>query len=221
MNKFKSASNVISHLIIILSNAIPLLGYFLLKWNIKELFLFYSLEVAIYEIIMLPRIVIFAFISGENEGKNLFMKIITSFFIIFYHISLFVLALWFMIHSAFAISAASAEVSISFIISFLKFNILIVILICADYVYGFYRDYIKIKEYKILSTEFYEIEIYLFYILLITAIGLINGAGVFLKLTADIYQFVMFILIIVLKTAAQILMKKRKDIEYFKKKDCR
>ncbi len=205
---FKKSNRI--YYLIILGNLIPLVGYTAFDWSLTESFMFYAVELCAYELVMLPRIVIFVFNSDEYHG-SVFSKIVKSFLWLFYHLFLFVMAIWYLVYTAYAVSAGRAEVTRNDILLFIKDNYLVIGFIFFEYIYLFYISYIRIKEYKLLPSSMYLTEIGVFYILLIVIIGMIDGVSVLLEMAISVYQLIILILLIGIKAFVQLLLKKRKD----------
>ena len=98
-----------------------MIGYVGLDWSMTETCMFYSAELCAYELVMLPRIVTFVFTSNEYFLDSIFAKIVKSFFWLFFHLFLFSMTIMFLIHTAYAVSADTAYVTIKDIFAF-SFN---------------------------------------------------------------------------------------------------
>ncbi|MBN1522949.1 MAG: hypothetical protein JW904_00590 [Spirochaetales bacterium] len=192
-------------------NCIPFFGFVVFNWSGRELFLFYAFELAVSTVFMIPRIIIYAMKTGDEEGKSVFGIILTVFFIMIYHIAFFLLTGTFIIHAAFAPGAAEgAIIAIEDITGFLWINFTAVVLITGEYTAGLILSFAKTRENKFLESDDYALEIYVFPILFLTAFGLVYGASVFLRLTATWHHLVILVLVIVAKSAAQIALENRK-----------
>jgi len=196
--------------LIAFGNLIPLIGYLAFDWSLTESFLFYVVELSAYELVMLPRIVIYIFNSDEYSG-SVFSKLAMSFLWLFGHLFLFVMTIGFLMGAAYAISGTSAKFTNNDILLFLKDNYLVVGFIFCEYIYLFYINYFKLKEYKLLPESLYLKEIWVFYLLLLVILGMINAVSGFFHFTASLYQIIMLILLISVKIFVQLLLKKRKD----------
>lgn len=205
---------ILRYTVPVLCNFIPLFGHLVLGWDITEIILFYALELTMYELVMQPAFFIYASQMADRDGKNLFGKIRYSFYMLVGRSTWFIMAQMFILHAAFAFSAAAgAEPTAPAVLSFLETNIFAIVILCAEYIFAFIITFVKNREHVKLSPDFYGVEYFGYPIIFLTAIGIVNGAGVLLKLDAPEYKLLILILVIGLKSAGQILMQRRKNRE--------
>ena len=75
----------------------------------------------------------------------------------------------------------------------------------------FFTDYLRLKEYEVLPSDLQLKEIALFYFILLIVLAIINGTAVAFSLDSELYQIVMLLIIIGIKTTAQVFLRKRKS----------
>ena len=152
--------------IIILGNLIPLFGFITLNWSATDTFLFYMFELIIYETIIIPKIVLFAFTKNKLKGRDkstpkgpnsIAGKIFASIGYLIFNLLMFGIVL--MVFAMFALSpdySFTADINYleTIITSFLQINYLIIIFIAAEYIYNFFSDHIYRKEYLTLQFNF-------------------------------------------------------------------
>ena len=205
------------YVLIIIGNMIPLAGLVFLQWDMTKIFLFYGVELCAYELTMIPKIVVFCFNSDEYYIESAIKKAGISLSWLLYHFGFFIMTMMFLLHGAFAVSASSADFRKEDLYMFIGENIFIVIYIFGDYIYTFVKDYILLREHETLGSEFHLKEIAIFYFVILVALGIINGVSVGLSLDYVIYQVVILLLIIGIKTISQIILRKVKNKVYAKK----
>ena len=196
--------------LIAFGNLIPLIGYLAFDWSLTESFMFYAAELCAYELVMLPRIVIFVFTSDEYGG-SVFSLLVKSFLWLFSHLFLFVIAVGFLVSTAYSFSARVSHFTRDDIFLFIHDNYLVILFIFAEYIYLFCIHYIKLKEYKLLPSEMYLKEIGVFYMLFLIIMVLIKAITGFLEIEKLAFQLVMLVIIISIKIFVQLLLKKRKE----------
>jgi len=209
-DKNKVSGVKLFYLVTVLINIIPLFGIFILKWNLKEFIFFYIIESFIYEIFMIPKFWIFAFITKDYYGKPFYSKFFNFLLTLIFHVSLFFLSLTILFQAAFHNEKILLNEAMSELFNYLYKNIHFAVLLAGDYFYGFYLDYFKNKEHKKLTEEHYEVVFYVYYIIYIVILAVTCGISAGLQLYGSRYRFVFLILIIIIKTLNQIFTRKRK-----------
>jgi hypothetical protein len=117
----------------------------------------------------------------------------------------------FLLHTAFVISPdASAPVTMKELWSFADEYTIVIVLIFGSYLMEFFTNYLISKEYEVMSSELQLKEIVLFYILLLVLLTFINGIAVAFSLDSGLYQIVIMVIIIAMKTMAQAMFIKVK-----------
>jgi hypothetical protein len=207
----------LSHALIILTCCIPPTGFLFFHWDIIQIFLFYCAELVIYELFMLPRIVIFVFISDEYFLECIVKKIGITLAWIIYHVMMFYFTVMFLIHTAFAVSAVTAEFDYQIVVSFIQNNILPITLIFLGTIYDFVFNFIKRSEYEHIPSGIQMKEIAVFYLVVLVVIALIHVVSVALEIQGGIYRTIMLFVVVGGKTLAQLALKKVKDKYCLKK----
>lgn len=201
-----------AYIFIIIDNLIPLIGYFFLNWDMTRIFLFYAIELCAYELFMIPRIIIYSHTCDEYMLYSVKKKIGLSISWLLYHLMLFAFTMMFLLHTAFAVSpGAGAPITMIDLWSFIDKYIIVIIYIFAAYIMEFFTDYLRLKEYEVLPSDLQLKEIALFYFILLIVLAIINGTAVAFSLDSELYQIVMLLIIIGIKTTAQVFLRKRKS----------
>ena len=202
---------IISYIFISLVNLIPVIGYFIFNWDLARFFLFYAVELSAYELVMIPRIIIYSHTCAEYSLYSAIKKVGLSISWLLYHLILYVFTMMFLLHTAFVISPdAGAPVTMKELWSFADEYTIVIVLIFGSYIMEFFTNYLISKKYEVLSSELQLKEIVLFYILLLVLLTFINGIAVAFSLDGELYQIVMMFIIIGMKTMAQAMFIKVK-----------
>ena len=90
----------------------------------------------------------------------------------------------------------------------------VIIYIFAAYIFEFFTDYLRRKEYEVLPSDIQLKEIALFYFLLLVILGFFNGFAVAFSMDNELYQIIVLFIIIIVKTTAQVFLRKSKS-KYF------
>ena len=200
------------YIFIIIDNCIPPIGYFFLDWDMSRIFIFYAVELCAYELVMIPRIIIFSYTSDEYILSSRIKKFGLSISWLLYHLMLYTFTMMFLLHTGFAVSpGAGAPVTMADLWSFVDKFKLVIIYIFAAYIFEFFTDYLRRKEYEVLPSDLQLKEIALFYFLLLVVLGFINGFAVAFSLDGKIYQIVMLFIVIGVKTLSQVFLRKGKS----------
>ncbi|NNG26806.1 MAG: hypothetical protein HKM87_04725 [Ignavibacteriaceae bacterium] len=173
--------------------------------------MFYAIEVSAYELVMIPRIIVYSHTCAEYSLHSVIKKIGLSISWLLYHLMLYAFTMMFLLHTAFVISPdASAPVTIKELWSFTDEYKIVIVIIFGSYLFEFFANYLISKEYKVLSSELQLKEIVLFYIILLVLLTLINGIAVLFSIDSELYQIVIMFIIIGIKTLAQAMFIKTK-----------
>jgi hypothetical protein len=199
------------HALIILTCSIPLAGFLFLHWDIIEIFLFYAAELAVYEIVMLPRIVFFVFTSDEYFLECVLKKIGIALAWLVYHVMMFYFTIMFLLHTAFAASAATAVFDYHIFVSFIENNILPIAFILLGAIYDFVFNFLKRREYEHIPAHAQMKEIAVSYLVILVVIALIHVVSVAFEIQGGIYQTIMLLVVVGGKTLAQLALKSMKD----------
>ena len=199
-----------SYIFIILVNLIPLIGYFVFNWDLTRFFLFYAVELSAYELVMIPRIIIYSHTCDEYILYSTIKKVGLSISWLLYHLMLYVFTMMFLLHTAFAISPdAGAPVTMGELWSFADEYKIVIVLIFGSYLMEFFTNYLCTKKYEVLPSDLQLKEIALFYFLLLIVLALINGIAVAFSIDSELYQIIMVFIIIGIKSMAQVTFRKR------------
>jgi hypothetical protein len=190
---------------ILLGNLIPVFGCLFLQWSLLETFLFYAAELCVYELTMIPKIVLFTFRSGEYAGESAVKKAFITLCWIVFHLGLFLLTMMFLVQSAFARSSSSATIDYHEMESFAKRNFLSLIILLVDYSVVWVTDFTGIRKKGKAFLQSLLAEICLVYLIVLTVLGIINGAANFFRLDIRNHQISMLFAVVILKSGAQIL----------------
>lgn len=200
-----------SYFLIIFDNLIPIIGYTFFNWNLTLIFAFYAVELSAYELVMIPRIVIYSHTCGEYMLYAPLKKIGLSISWLLYHLMLYAFTIMFLLHTAYAVSpGASAPVKLEELWSFSEEYSLVIFLVFGSYLMDFFNNYLVLKEYEVLPSDLQLKEIALSYLILLIALALINGFATAFSMDSEVYQIVMMFAIIGFKTAAQVMLRRGK-----------
>ncbi len=199
-----------SYFFIFLVNLFPLVGYFVINWDLTQFFLFYAVEICAYELVMIFRIMIYSHTCEDYSLHSQIKKAGLSISWLFYHLLLYVFTMMFLLHTAFAISpSAGAPVTLRELWFFADEFKIVIVLIFGSYLLDFFTNYLYSKKFKLLSSELQLKEIALFYPLFLILLTFVNGIAVAFSIDNKLYQIIMVIIVIGMKAMAQILFRKR------------
>ena len=162
-----------SYFILIFGNIIPAIGIVGFDWSINDTFMFYAIELSAYEIIMLPKIIVYTFTTSEYFYDSVFVKILKSFFIILMHLMIFAFTMIFFLNFGCGVTETEGNVTWEYILFFIKSNYLATVFIFTEYIYVFFSDYIGLKEYEVIPQRYHLIEIYVPIPILLVIIAII------------------------------------------------
>ena len=200
------------YIFIIIDNLFPLVGYFVLNWDLNRIFLFYAVELCAYELVMIPQIIIYSHTCGEYILYSAVKKIGLSISWLLYHLMLYYFTMMFLLHTAYVISpGAGAPATMNELWSFADEYSIVIVFIFGSYLLDFFTGYLRSKEYEVLPSDLQLKEIALFYFLLLIVLVLINGVAVAFSIDSELYQIVMMFIIIGIKTMAQVMLRKGKS----------
>jgi hypothetical protein len=200
------------YIFIIIDNLFPLVGYFVLNWDLNRIFLFYAVELCAYELVMIPQIIIYSHTCGEYILYSAVKKVGLSISWLLYHLMLYIFTMMFLLHTAFVISpGAGAPATMKELWSFADEYSIVIVFIFVSYLLDFFTGYLRSKEYEVLPSDVQLKEIALFYFLLLIVLVLINGVAVAFSIDSELYQIVMMFIIIGIKTIAQVMLRKGKS----------
>lgn len=198
---------------ILAGNLVPVFGCLFLQWSLRETFLFYAAELCVYELFMLPKIVLFTFQSDEYYIESVIKKIFIALCWLAFHLGLFFLTLMFLMHTAYATSASTASMDWPVVTAFALGNIIPLVILLADYTVIFMTDFgRKARDEESYYRKFL-MEMSLVYLVIPTVLGIINGMANLFALDIQRYQLAMLSAVVILKSGMQILgiEKKRKQ----------
>ena len=203
---------IISYIFIIFFNLIPVIGYFVFNWDLTRFFLFYAVELSAYELVMIPRIIIYSHTCAEYSLYSAIKKAGLSISWLLYHLMLYAFTMMFLLHTAFTISPdAGAPVTMKELWSFADEYKIIIVLIFGGYIMEFFTNYLIPREYKVLPSDLQLKEIAFFYFSLLIVLAIINGVAVLFSIDSKLYQIVMMFMIVGFKTMGQVMLRKGKS----------
>ena len=127
------------YIFIIIDNCIPPIGYFFLDWDMSRIFIFYAVELCAYELVMIPRIIIFSYTSDEYILSSRIKKFGLSISWLLYHLMLYTFTMMFLLHTGFVVSpGAGAPVTMADLWSFVDKFKFVIIYIFAAYIFEFF-----------------------------------------------------------------------------------
>jgi hypothetical protein len=194
------------HLVpILLGNMVPIVGCIFLQWSLLEAFLFYAAELCAYELVTLPKIVLFTFDSSEYALDSAVKKTLIALCWIVFHLGLFSLTLMFLVQSAYATGASSAKIDIGATVTFASANVLALVILATDYAV---MGVVEFRNALVGGEAYYQrflMEMSLLYLIILTVLGIVNGFANLVRPGIRDYQLVMLVLVVILKSGAQIL----------------
>jgi len=199
-----------SYVFIFLINLIPLIGYFVINWDLTQFFLFYAVEISAYELVMIFRIIIYSQTCEDYSLHSAIKKAGLSISWLLYHLMLYVFTMMFLLHTAFVISPdAGAPVTMRELWSFVDEFKIVIVLIFGSYLLDFFTNYLYSKKFMVLSSDLQLKEIAIFYPLLLILLTFVNGTAVAFSMDSKLYQIIMVFIVIGMKSMAQVLSRKR------------
>jgi hypothetical protein len=178
----------------------------------SRIFMFYAVELCAYELVMIPRIIIFTYSSDEYIICSGIKKFGLSISWLLYHLMLYIFTMMFLLHTGFSVSpGGTTPASMADFWTFVDKYKFVIIYIFASYIFGFFTDYLRRKEYEVLPSDMQLKEIAIFYFILLVILGLFNGFAVTFSMDNQLYQIIVLLIVTLVKTTAQIFLKKGKS----------
>lgn len=186
-------------------NLIPLFGFLFFEWSVKGIFLFYAVEICVYEFFLLPRIVIFVFTGDEYGYPSVLQNLTPAIGWILYSLMMFGFTMMFILYIAFSYSKKTGTMGNDVFI-FIKNNMVFIIFISAEYMYSFFKKYLYDKGYKKIPSQNQLWEIGIFFVIIQVLLGLFHIASVAFSINNSIYHFNMILLFVIFKTIIQSIL---------------
>lgn len=208
-NPFKRIPpSAVYYFFIAVENLIPLLGYFFLEWTFKGIFLFYAVELCAYELTILPRFGLYVFTTKEySDAKSSIKKFGIFISWILYSLGFFYLNMVLLVFAGLSKESNHLQGLASFIYG----NAFFIIFIFADYIYWFIRGYIVNRKHRVIDPDSEIAEMGGFPLLIFVPNILVFVLISVLSIDDEKILFVMMLVVIVMKTGAQVAKRYRKS----------